>query len=84
MIVRGELIKPFVGPGFQIERAGECDETDLERLSEALASGRAEILADGLLAHHPYTHVVRYHYDDGATDFLVQITTDDYLVSFDQ
>lgn len=83
MIVRAQLIKPFVGPGFGIEVVGDCDEGDLERLNEALRSGRAEIVAAGLAQHAPFTHVLRYHYLDAATDFLVQIDTAGYLVSLE-
>jgi hypothetical protein len=83
MVVRAELINPFIAPHFRIERAGRlCDESDLRLLTEGLRSGRAEILSAELLGHPPYTHVVRYHYADGATDFLVQIDTGDYLVSY--
>lgn len=81
MIVRAQLIKPFVGPRFEIEVAGACDEGDLERLNEGLRSGRAEIVASGLTGHAPYTHVLRYHYLDAVTDFLVQIDSSGYLVS---
>ncbi len=81
MIVRAQLIKPFVGPRFVVEMVGPCDEGDLERLNEALRAGRAQIIASDLVKHGPYTHVLRYHYLDAATDFLVQIDTSGYLVS---
>lgn len=81
MIVRAELIKPYRSPQFLIERAGNvCDEGDIARLNDALRSGRAEILASDLHGHPPYTHVIRYHYTDAVTDFLVQIDTSEYLV----
>lgn len=60
-----------------------CDEGDLERLNEALRSGRAEIVAANLSRYAPYTHVLRYHYLDAVTDFLVQIDTSGYLVSLE-
>jgi hypothetical protein len=84
MIVRAELIRPYLAPAFRIETVGKvCDEGDLERLTAGLRSGRIEILASGLLGHPPYTHVVRYHYEDGATDFLAQIDTSGYLVTYE-
>ncbi len=83
MIVSAQLIKPFVAPNFGIEVVGACDEGDLQRLNDALRSGRAEIVAAELTTHPPYTHILRYHYLDAATDFLVQIDTAGYLVSLD-
>lgn len=83
MIVRAQLIKPFVGSGFRIEVVGDCDEGDLGRLNDALHSGRAEIIGANLARYAPYTHVLRYHYEDAATDFLVQIDTAGYLVSLE-
>jgi hypothetical protein len=82
MIVRAELIKPYRAPQFQIETVGKaCDEGDISLLNEALKGGRAEILASDLGGHPPYTHVIRYHYTDAATDFLAQIDTSEYLVN---
>lgn len=83
MIVRAQLIKPFVAPGFVIEVVGLCDEGDLERLNDALRSGRGEIVAADLVGCAPYTHVLRYHYLDAVTDFLVQIDTAGYRVSLE-
>jgi hypothetical protein len=84
MVIRAELIQPFTSPEFRIVRDGrECDDGDLRLLTEGLRSGRAEILASDLLGYPPYTHVVRYHYADAATDFLVQIDTAGYLVHLD-
>jgi hypothetical protein len=84
MVIRAELIKPFAPPHFRIDRDGrECDDSDLRLLTDGLRSGRVEILAADLLGHPPYTHVVRYHYADGATDFLAQIDTAGYLVHYD-
>jgi hypothetical protein len=81
VIVRAELIKPFVAPEWRIERVGkECDEGDLELLNAGLRSGRAEIVASDLTGWAPYTHVLRYHYQDAVTDFLAQIDTEEYLV----
>jgi hypothetical protein len=83
VIVLAELIKPFISPDFRIETVGKvCDEEDLERLNDALRTGRAEIVASNISGHDPYTHVLRYHYTDATTDFLVQIDTSDYLVQY--
>lgn len=82
MIVRAELIKPYRAPQFEIETVGKvCDESDIALLNEALRNGRAEILAADLGGRPPYTHVIRYHYTDAATDFLAQIDTSGYLVN---
>ena len=81
MIVSAELIKPFTAPEWTVERLDKiCDAGDLRVLNEALGTGRAEIVASDLLGHPPYTHIIRYHYQDGATDFLAQIDTSGYLV----
>lgn len=83
MIVLAELIKPFIGPDFRIETVGkQCDDEDLTRLNEALRTGRAELLASNISGHEPHTHVLRYHYTDAVTDFLVQIDTSEYLVQY--
>jgi hypothetical protein len=83
MIVRAELIKPYRAPQFAVETVGKvCDEGDVALLTEALRTGRAEILASDVAAFPPYTHVIRYHYTDAVTDFLVQIDTSDYLVQY--
>lgn len=81
MIVRAELIRPFIEPAFLIERDDRvCDAGDLAILNDALRSGRARILATDITGHDRYTHVLRYYYEDAVTDFLVQIDTSGYLV----
>jgi len=83
MVVQAELIKPYVGPHFRIEPVDKiCDESDLTLLTEGLRNGRAEILASDLQGNPPYTHVIRYHYTDAATDFLAKIDTSEYLVQY--
>lgn len=81
MIVAAELIEPFVSPDFQIRRNQRiCDAADLALLNTALRSGRARVVATDITGHPPYTHVVRYFYEDAVTDFLVQIDTSGYAV----
>lgn len=83
MIVQAELIEPFLAPDFSVKRANRvCDDRDLELLNAALRSGRARIVATDITGHPPFTHVLRYHYEDAATDFLVQIDTSAYLVGY--
>jgi hypothetical protein len=83
MIVRAELIKPYRAPDFLVQTVGKvCDAGDCTLLSDGLRSGRAEILASDLLGHPPYTHIIRYHYTDAVTDFLVQLDTSAYLVQY--
>lgn len=84
MIVEAELIEPFDAPDYQIRRDNRlCDANDIELLNVALRNGRARIIANEITSQPPFTHILRYFYEDAATDFLVRIDTSGYAVRYE-